>query len=93
MRRLLAFVFIAALFVSLVSHVDYFIVGEPLCGPICPDLGLQYWKRDCLGYVQRTNIIDGFTDRCFGIPIGEKKCFGYSTRGENVITEMKCPAP
>lgn len=50
--------------------------GGPLCGPICPPDGLHYWERQCLGVVVRDNFIDGYTDRCFGIPVGERKCYG-----------------
>lgn len=52
--------------------------GGPLCGPVCSD-GLHTWQRQCIGFSVRDNYIDGFTDRCFGLPIGERRCFGTPT--------------
>lgn len=50
--------------------------GGPLCGPICPPTGLKRYERDCLGIKIRKNVIDGFRDYCYGIPLGQTSCYG-----------------
>ena len=50
--------------------------GGVLCGPICPLTGLHYYQKTCIGVRVGVNYIDGYSDLCFGIPIGEKQCFG-----------------
>ena len=50
--------------------------GGPLCGPICPELGLHYYRQLCFG-IERTNTeIDSNTVTCYGWPVGETKCYG-----------------
>lgn len=68
-------------------------VGGPLCGPLCPPVGLKSYERDCLGVKNRRNVIDGFTDYCYGIPWGQIRCYGdeetSSLKNQEVL--MACP--
>lgn len=51
-------------------------VGGNLCGPVCPSRGLHYYKQGCLGIDKRYTAIDASWTICYGLPIGEKKCYG-----------------
>jgi hypothetical protein len=56
-------------------------IGSPLCGPVCPPTGPQYWEQSCLGVTIRKNFIDSYSNRCFGIPVGERACYGILEEG------------
>jgi len=88
-------------------------VGGPLCGPVCPSLGLHYWEKDCIGFRQRYSCpmsfmdffgsifgvkricADAYADYCFGLPIGEKRCYGvpYIEKGNLNNRELNCDYP
>ncbi len=74
-------------------------VGGVLCGPVCPPNGLHYYKQSCFGienrFIPKDCIDCSYTDMCFGIPVGKKKCYGVSyTETENFEDkELDCNYP
>jgi len=70
-------------------------VGGPLCGPVCPGLGLHYYRQDCLGFKVRYTMIDAYSDECYGVPVGEKKCYGvpYDEKTNFNDIELSCNYP
>ncbi len=56
-------------------------VGGPLCGPVCPSLGLHYYKQDCLGIRATYSATDWYENVCYGLPLGIKKCYGVPCNG------------
>ncbi len=68
--------------------------GGPLCGPVCYPDGLHYWEKDCIDFEKTNEVIDSYTTYCFGLTIGEKKCFGIPYES-NITTdiEMECDYP
>jgi len=84
--------------VILVVLVGFFFpkrVGGNLCGPECPSHGLHYFEQGCLGIKIRTTVIDAYWDTCYGLPVGEKKCYGVPyTETENFEDrELDCNYP
>ena len=79
---LLAFILVIALVVFLYPKN----VGGNLCGPTCPVTGLHYFEQDCLGIKTRTTVIDAYWETCYGMPIGDKICYGVP-RNETVNFE------
>lgn len=69
--------------------------GGPLCGPLCLGTGLHFEKRECVGFEWRMNYIDGFTDLCFGIPYGERTCYGvpHGSPPNTPATILPCDYP
>ena len=54
-----------------VAYSDSFIV---VLGYSCPGCGYQV--RDCAGLVlDRDDVRDGVVRRCYGVPLGDWKCF------------------
>jgi len=51
-------------------------VGGPMCGPVCPSVGLHFYSQSCLGFKITRSFIDSFSVDCYGLPVGEKKCYG-----------------
>jgi hypothetical protein len=52
-------------------------VGGPLCGPVCLSTGLHYYERDCIGIkVRDTSMTDSYTDTCYGLAVGKRRCYG-----------------
>ena len=81
--------------IILVALVGFFYpksVGGPLCGPVCPVLGLHYYEQSCLGIKVRYTVIDSYNDICYGLPIGEKKCYGvpYTAESGSEDIELDC---
>ena len=78
--------------VALVATIIIFSppVGGPLCGPICPRVGLHRWEKACLGIKIHRDGIDTFSDTCIGIPLGEKKCYGVP-RGKEGFENVHLP--
>ena len=62
--------------VTSLSYFSFFVVGSPLCGPLCPSFGPHYWERSCVGYVFHKPYIDGYSNICIGLPVGAKRCYG-----------------
>ncbi len=69
-------------------------VGGPLCGPVCPSVGLHHYEKPCFGIKVRNTFIDGYSDTCYGLSIGEKKCYGvpYTNPGMDNI-RLDCDYP
>ena len=95
MQRKYLFLIVA---ITLVALIGFFIpknVGGPLCGPVCPGVGLSTYSQSCLGFKVASTFIDGFSVDCYGLPVGEKKCFGVAyTEGpgsENI--QIDCDYP
>jgi len=71
-------------------------VGGPMCGPVCPSVGLHTYSQSCLGIkLPGPRMTDSFSINCYGILVGEKKCYGVpytdTTNFEN--REMDCNYP
>jgi len=75
--------------------------GSNLCGPTCPTFGLYNYERDCLGVKIPISGIDTGYDICFGLTLGEKRCYGlpypldgsYALTGRYAGTLMSCDYP
>lgn len=46
----LVILFLVTLILLLVVLIYPKEIGGPLCGPVCPSLGLHYWEKDCIGF-------------------------------------------
>jgi len=95
MNKILWITFGAIVIIMLIGFFFPKNVGGPLCGPVCPSLGLFSYSKPCFGFKETRTYIDGFSDDCYGIPYGEKKCYGlpFSSRpGSNTIL-MDCDYP
>ncbi|MBI2578970.1 MAG: hypothetical protein HYW26_04635 [Candidatus Aenigmarchaeota archaeon] len=88
--------------IIIIALIGFFFprnIGGILCGPVCPPHGLHYYEQSCFGMKYRfihTNCSDcGYSDICFGIPTGEKRCFGVPyTETENFESrEIGCNYP
>jgi len=82
--------------IVIISLVAFFFpknVGGPLCGPVCPGVGLHYYEKSCFGFKVRHTVIDSYSDICYGLSIGEKKCFGvpYTEGSGNVQLDCNYP--
>lgn len=74
MKKNLLLIIIIVAIVSVIFYPKD--VGRPLCGPICPGVGLHYYEIPCIGFEARYNVIDFYWDVCYGLSYGEKKCYG-----------------
>ena len=70
-------------------------VAGPLCGPVCPSIGLHTYSQPCLGIKISRNYIDSFSVDCFGVPIGKKECYGrpYANSTDTADSKMDCNYP
>lgn len=92
MRKAILMTLVSVATLIIAIGAGMFVVGAPLCGPICLSTGPQHWSKTCLGYVWRQNVIDSYTDYCIGIPIGSRHCFtgATSSNGTSALVERRC---
>jgi hypothetical protein len=95
MKNKLLFLIILVIIIGLLAFFYPKNVGGPLCGPVCPSLGLTSFRQDCLGFKVRYTMIDGYSDNCYGLPIGERKCYGipYDEKSNFNDRELSCNYP
>lgn len=95
MQRKYLFLIIAIVVITLVAFFSPKHVGGPLCGPVCPDVGLSTYLQSCFGFKVTRSFIDGFSVDCYGLPIGEKKCFGvpYTEGSGSKNIQLDCNYP
>jgi hypothetical protein len=75
--RTLAWILVPVGFIAFAAFVLFpKDVGGPLCGPVCPSQGLHTYERSCMGIVVKEEVIDSFSDVCYGIPYGGRRCYG-----------------
>lgn len=87
MRRIII-VLLGILVVFFFAFLTRSSVGGPLCGPICPEVGPQYYTQKCIGLKTYDPYIDGYNNWCYGIPTGQRECFGVTA--EKNIEKIDC---
>ncbi len=88
MRKVYLLVFIFGIIAAssfVISDSKAMMVGAPLCGPICSNIGPHYWEQNCLGFVRRKNYHDAYIDHCWGIPNGHCRVYDYAINEEGGI--------
>jgi hypothetical protein len=70
-------------------------VGGPLCGPECLSFGLHSYSQPCLGIRTRRMFVDGYSDLCYGLPLGKHTCYGvpYTEGTDMKDRELDCGYP
>ena len=89
-------IYVILLLIAVVG-VDFFFpkrAGGSLCGPVCPPNGLHYYEQQCLGIKSTETVVDAYLDVCYGLPMGEKKCYGIPfIEGSRERIELDCDYP
>ncbi len=91
MKKAVFLIGVAVMVVVVLVVVFRTDVGGVLCGT-CPPTGLMTYKRSCIGIMTRDTYADGYTDYCYGMPVGERRCFGrpHGSDAGSRVQELPC---